>query len=555
MALRRLEGFRHRLSTLDPHDGPVSAYKAAKSELHDAEVDYKYCLYYPINEDFKRPPTKAKRQSSTTTEERQVQLWDLVEHHMEEGKPLEDIKCGRIVRRSSSTPSSTHQDQREHSTSDDGGVILNLEDPPSGYSGPSIIDSNGTTRVFEQIPQSDLEEGGNDSDDNSESESESKSSSVDCEVGSEDVDAMIEYSNSEQVPNYESHKAQANIVTSNCNARILADLDPQQLNAQLRYFHIAKTLQEIDRNTPVRCLVCAQYGHMAEACELLTCKSCGAYNQHITPNCPKTVKCSKCREPGHDRLDCPYKLKNIAQAEIVCDLCQRTGHIEEDCELLWRTSGRPWDSNLSHGNLRLSCYECGRSGHLGNGCPSRRPGKLLGTSSWGVGKGQVLNDSGDGISIKGRAHHDPIDMDESEDELAKFHRPKFPKPGPKGKIQINTARINPMLSQPPASQWNPINEPYRDSRATETLRPQYKNDGPGNWQSSSRSGYDTKQENDYRANYQRSLSPEPRDRLRDHRTDRYRPAEPREERRPGRGAPLYRPMPSAARNQWNRHRL
>ena len=554
MALRRLEVFRHRLSTLDPHDGPVSAYKVAESELHDAEVDYKYCLYYPINENFIRPPTKAKRQLSTTTQEKQLELWDLVEHYMKEGRPLEDIRDGRIVGRSSNTPSSTHHDQQEHSTSDDG-VILNLEDAPYGYSGPSIIDPDGTTQVFEQIPQSDLEESGNDFTDNSESESESKNSSIDCEASSEDVDEMIEYSNSEQVPNYEGHQAQANIATSNCNARILADLNPQQLNAQLRYFYVTKTSQEVDRNAPVRCLVCAQYGHMAEACQSLTCTACGAYNQHITQKCPKSAKCSKCREPGHDRLDCPYKLKNIAQAEIVCDLCQRNGHTEEDCELLWRTSGRPWDSNLSHGNLRLSCYECGRSGHLGNGCPSRRPGKLLGTSSWGVGKGQVLNKSGDGISIKGRAHHDPIDVDESEDELAKFRRPKVPKLGPKGKIQINTALINPMLSQPPASQWNPVNEPYRDIRATETRRPQYENDAPGNWHSTRRSGYDTPQESNYRASYQRSLSPEPRDRLRDHRIDRYRPAEPREERRPVRGAPLYRPMPSAARNQWKRHRL
>ena len=554
MALRRLEGFRHRLSTLDPHDGPVSAYKAAESELHDAEVDYKYCLYYPINEGFIRPPTKAERQLSTTTQEKQVELWDLVEHYMMEGRPLEDIRDGRIVRRSSNAPSSTHHDQHEHSTSDDG-VILNLEDAPSGYRDSSIIDPDGTTQVFEQIPQSDLEESGKELTDNSESESESKHSSIDCEASSEDLDEMIEYSNSEQLPKYESHQAQANNATSNYNARILADLNPQQLNAQLRYFHITKTLQEVDRNTPVRCLVCARYGHMAEACESLTCTACGAYNQHITQKCPKSAKCSKCREPGHDRLDCPYKLKNIAQAEIICNLCQRTGHTEEDCELLWRTSGRPWDSNLSHGNLRLSCYECGRSGHLGNGCPSRRPGKLPGTSSWGVGKGQVLNKSGDGISIKGRANHDPIDVDESEDELAKFHRPKVPEPGAKGKIQINTARINPMLSQPSASQWNPINEPYRDIKATETRRPQHENDGPGNWHSTRRSEYDTTQESKYRASYQRSLSPEPRDRLRDHRIDRYRPAEPREERRPVRSAPLYRPMPSAARNNLNRHRL
>lgn len=564
VALRRLEGFRHWLSILDPHDGPVSTYKAAESELHDAEVDYNYCLYYPVDEDFIRPPMKAERQVSTTTQEKQIKLWDLVEQRMKTGRPLEDIRDGRIVACSSNTPSSTHHDEEEDSASD-GGVILNLEEAPSRYSGPRISDPDGRSRVSEQIPQGDLEEWANESaeesgsgsgdesesEGESESESESKIALNGSVASSEAVDEMIKYSNSGQAPKDESHQAEANITTSNRNARILADLNPQELNAQMRYFYITKTSQDVDRNTPIRCLVCAQYGHMSEACKSLICTACGAYNQHITQKCPKSARCSKCRERGHDRLDCPYKLKNIAQAEIVCDLCQQNGHTEEDCELLWRTSGRLWDSNLSHDNLRLSCYECGRSGHLGNGCPSRRPGKPLGTSSWGIGKEQVLDKSGNGISIKGRAHHEPIDVDESEDELAKFHRPKVPKAGPKGKIQINTAHINPMLSQSPAPQWNPVNEPYRDIGVTGKGHP-HEGYGAGNRR---RSGYDAPQENSYRASYQRSLSPEHRGRYRDHRIDSYRPAEPREERRPVRSAPPYRPMPSAARDQWNRHRL
>ena len=569
MALRRLEGFRHRLSILDTHDGPVSTYKAAESELHDAEVDYNYCLYYPVDEDFIRPPTRVERQVSTTTQEKQITLWDLVEQGMKAGRRLEDIRDGRTVARSSNTPSSTDHDQEEDSASA-GGVILNLEDAPSRHSDSRISDPYGRSQNPELIPQGDLEEQGNESVGNSrigsesesgsgnESESEGESESDNkialngSDASSDVVDEMIEYSNSNQAPKDKCHQVQANITTSNRNARILADLNPQELNAQMRYFYITKTSQDVDRNTPVRCLVCAQYGHMSEACESLTCTACGAYNQHVTQKCPKLARCSKCWERGHDRLSCPYKLKNITQAETICDLCQRTGHTEEDCELVWRTSGRLWDSNLSYDNLRLSCYECGRSGHLGNGCPSRRPGKPPGTSSWGISKEQVLDKSGNGISIKGRAHHEPINVDESEDELAKFHRLKVPTAGPKGKIQINTAHINPMLSQPPAPQWNPVSEPYRDTGAGAAGK-RHPHEGYGA-ENRHRSGYDSPQENNYRVSYQRSLSPEARGRHRDHRIDSYRPVEPREERRPVRGAPLYRPMPSAARDQWNRHR-
>ena len=386
-------------------------------------------------------------------------------------------------------------------------------------------------------------------------DSEDSDSEVESENQSDDGDAMMGYSNSEQVTEKEAkHQPRPN--SSSRNASILAGLSSKDLNAQLRYFHVTKTSQEVDPNTPVRCLVCAQYGHMAEVCELLSCTTCGAYNQHITQNCPSSVKCSKCREQGHDKRHCPYKLKNIAQSEIVCDLCQRNGHAEEDCELFWRTSGRPWESNVSRNNVPLSCYECGHLGHLGNDCPTRRPGKSMGTSTWGLDKGQLPIKPKGEMSIKGRAQ-DPINLDESEDELALFHRPRVTGPTRKGQIRINTAPKNPMPKNPIFRQthhsgWNPINDPYSNGRALEAGYPSYENDHRENWRAQTRPGPG---EDYYRSSDRRSISPQYRDHGRDYRADRYQHQTPREERRPARRGELYRPMPSSGDKAWSQHRL
>ncbi|KAK3170618.1 hypothetical protein OEA41_002699 [Lepraria neglecta] len=689
IALDRLEGFRQRLSGIDPHDGPVSAYQTAQQELHAANVDYNYCLFYPLGAKFLKPPTATSRthgRMQTATQEKRLQMWQLAEQCMKNGT-LQDLRDGRIagfspdelnekpgrrqhrpeswrleqmdlqesklVRLSTSnleearsteqikpdssdfkasnskanpvidrgnmdlrqqqtcdieetarsiqrlTESFRHvpvegsmdeqmkaqiqeaktdcsycryfpstQDyiplsliklilrgcQTEHSCvepivrkaaqiwkmvkqCDEDGTLQDLKNGrlddrmqevspstqaflSSAFQAPSndwkprrgsdrgrgrnrgskgLNEGNKTIAELCQNVAEMIEDPNADSTtksprgtvalppepnatthepcDNSESDGdvmlnlqdiESAAESQagvseadnngdfkdsDSEVESEsqsDGDAMMGYSNSEQVTE-KGAKHQPRPSSSNRNASILAELSSQDLNAQLRYFHVTKTSQEVDPNTPVRCMVCAQYGHMAEVCELLSCTTCGAYNQHITQNCPNSAKCSKCREQGHDKQHCPYKLKNIAQSEIVCDLCQQNGHAEEDCELFWRTSGRPWESNLSRNNVPLSCYECGHSGHLGNDCPTRRPGKSMGTSTWGPGKGQLLIKSKGEMSIKGRAQ-DPINLDDSEDELALFHRPKVPGPTRKGQIRINTAPKNPMPKNPMVKQ-------------------------------------------------------------------------------------------------------
>ena len=98
MALERFEGLRVRLSSMNPHDGPVSAYKSAQQELHNAEVDYNYCLYFPSDEVFHPPPPSTGRNSTPTKEddrEYRLRLWTVVEHSMKEGT-LQALRDGKI---------------------------------------------------------------------------------------------------------------------------------------------------------------------------------------------------------------------------------------------------------------------------------------------------------------------------------------------------------------------------------------------------------------------------------------------------------------------------
>lgn len=379
------------------------------------------------------------------------------------------------------------------------------------------------------------------SDANSEGKSKGNKHDMENDSRSENGDAMMNSSNSEQAATEQPYDRQGNDrANTDSNARILRDLNPQELNAQLKYFYLTKTPADLSQDTPVKCLVCAGEGHMAGVCDSLTCITCGAYNQHMTRLCPQTTKCSKCRELGHCSSSCPYKLKNIAPNEILCDLCQRNGHTEEDCELMWRTSGRPWESNPVGNRVRLSCYECGSSGHLGNDCPTRRPGKSLGTSTWGSGNKQASIKSKGQISIRGRAtQQEPIVLDDSEDEMANFHRPKMPLPARKGQIKVNTASAQ---NAPNNRSQNEYNDSYgHNSRHRDYQDDEYK--------------YTPRHGSTVR---RRSVSPQYRDYGRDYRSDRYPPPHPQpsyQHQRASANADIYRPMPSSAQNAWSRHRV
>lgn len=215
--------------------------------------------------------------------------------------------------------------------------------------------------------------------------------------------------------------------------KILADLNPEELKLQVRYFFLGKSVEDVDRSLPVRCIICTREGHISEFCDSLICNVCGNRSEHNSKKCPRILRCSRCREPGHGSSSCQRK---VLPREVTCGWCELKGHVEEECELFWRTSGRPWESEFTIKSFGLSCYECGGLGHLGNDCPTRRPGKKMGTSTWTLPERSSVDPKG-GILIKGRAEQrNPFPQIEKDDDRANFLHPKAVGPPRRAQIQI-----------------------------------------------------------------------------------------------------------------------
>ena len=578
-------------------------YRDAQQSIHIAEVDLNYTQYFPTHNKDYQPLFPPKVPAVESFNGPRPPLWAFIEKCMEDGR-LEAFKEGalddelaekglalqprlptqeyphrstehqqrqrpgksqrtvqelppsqdnheRFYVQLSPDPQLTHREHDESEGTDDG-VMLNLEtnEQESGEI------SETTSMAGDKLENED---------DSGPGQKSRKLRMEDPGDANEEVDAMADYADEYQAmshPGPPSPQSRSNVFDSH-RPETLAELDDEELNAQLRYFYITQDPHEIDlRSIPVRCLVCARAGHMAQECPALTCADCSSYNEHFVPFCPQKKKCSKCRGLGHESRRCPSKLK-LAASEIVCDLCQDNGHTEYECELLWRTSGPPKPLDKSDSRWKyIYCYECGRSSHLGNDCPTRRPGKPMGTRTWSL-TGNILSanqsriHSKTGLAIKGRAQQrqqpEPITIDsDSDDEPATFVRPKVPALTRKGSIHI--AASGQSNSQPP--RLNPMNETYRgpqrvDNSNSSSLYYVGDLDTYRNVSAAQRPFEKAHDQPYWHPDYPGTRSrPNPI----------YEPPSPPERQptnypmrsRPERGE-TYRPMPSAGQNAWRQH--
>lgn len=512
-----------------------------------AEKTEKASHYKPLQGDLQHRVFGAPAKSSPTSSETQtakilsdppagekpvINLPDLLVGELEAAR-TSSISSGAESEHARSETPSTSLQPTQHSEvgleTDDGVTLLNVQS--SGQESGDI--SEGHVQDSDIDRESDM------------ASNQHRKEAVANSSGSESGDAMILYSESAPTTIDPISKYPAQESTQETRPRTLADLEPEELKLQLRYFHPTKDLDDVDLNGLAKCLVCAQEGHLSDACNKVTCEVCGKRNEHFTRTCPQRTRCRRCRLPGHELSSCRHK-PPITRALLICDWCQRVGHIEEHCELLWRTSGRPWESQFIISTFGLGCYECGTAGHLGNDCPSRRPRKPMGTSTWSMPSTHNLTEnSSDGMMIKGRAQRKKAQvMGRGDDEdKANFLRPKIPEPARRGQIHI----ANQSFAQYKPNSWAP-DEPRQNNNARGYREPSNldgRREGYSNFGKQGQYGH--------RPNDGRSVSPRPSRGLNEKHYG-YAPSPQAQHPRHGSSGESYRPMPSAARDAWIKYR-
>lgn len=92
------------------------------------------------------------------------------------------------------------------------------------------------------------------------------------------------------------------------------------------------------------------------------------------------VVCFLCNRPGHYQNDCPERKNRVSRSDsrdrspgsrVVCFLCNRQGHYQNDCPERKNKVSRSDSRDRSPGS-GVVCYLCNRPGHYKNDCPERK---------------------------------------------------------------------------------------------------------------------------------------------------------------------------------------
>ncbi|KAF7953208.1 hypothetical protein EAE96_006422 [Botrytis aclada] len=220
-----------------------------------------------------------------------------------------------------------------------------------------------------------------------------------------------------------------------------------------------------------KCLICGSSGHDRSVCSDNACSSCGSKGDHLTPACPRTTICGKCREVGHQTSQCPEKLRAVKD-DVKCNTCQSTSHLEDQCHVIWRSFLPDPNEIKKVRNILAFCYFCGRPGHFGPECGLYRGKPASGGKSWstrnmekfldgpnsyddslslGGNDYSIPNRGKKGFTIKGKAN-DPINLDDSDDEEG-FIQPKVNMAPRNGHIQFSQAGAMQSFNQAPPFQF------------------------------------------------------------------------------------------------------
>jgi protein AIR1/2 len=140
-------------------------------------------------------------------------------------------------------------------------------------------------------------------------------------------------------------------------------LGTDALAQQRRYFPSASDPSDM-------CLLCGRQGHAATNCPDAVCKFCSSLD-HWHFSCPTRVRCTKCRQLGHDASRCVEKLALTKDDGLVCSFCSSPDHAEKECTDMWR-SFHP-DSSTVHTVVFIppSCALCGGGDHYSADCGQR----------------------------------------------------------------------------------------------------------------------------------------------------------------------------------------